>query len=147
MGHDRQSHGQTDTPLYTAWCGMRQRCTPMLAKRYPTYAGVHCDPLWTTFEGFRDHQPAGRSFEPGLALARFGDAGDYTPTNCRWVTRSENTREVNERFMLRLPDGRFAGDVARECGVNQKTWRTRLYRGWPIEDAVSTPAGHQRPCP
>jgi hypothetical protein len=84
-------HGMAKTPLYKAWENMRQRVTN--ARVYPTYVNVGCDERWLTFQGFLDNQPAGRPFEPGLCLSRFGDEGDYSPENTRWLTRSENCRE------------------------------------------------------
>lgn len=93
------THGQAQTPLYKVWENMRQRTSG--SPRYPTYAGVRCDPRWDTFLGFVLHPPLGHNpfgadhdfYEPGLCLTRAGDSGDYTPENTRWLTRSENARE------------------------------------------------------
>ena len=30
---------------------------------------------------------------PGAVLSRVGDQGDYTRANCRWLTKSENSKE------------------------------------------------------
>lgn len=91
------THGQAgrgrETALWHAWRAMRDRCSTGYADRYPTYAGVKCDERWSTFEGFRDNQPAGRKFKQGLVLARTGDVGDYSPENCRWATKAENAIE------------------------------------------------------
>lgn len=86
-----RTHGMSNTPLYKAWENMRQRVTNVTV--YPRYANVGCDPRWVTFDGFLAHQPAGQPFRSGLVLARFGDLGDYTPENARWLTRAENRAE------------------------------------------------------
>lgn len=124
---------------------MRQRCSAEYAEQYPTYTGVSCDPRWATFEGFRDNQPAGRPFEPGLVLARFGDTGDYTPENTRWATKAENSRESNERSMHLLDDGRYAIDVARKNGIGKWTFYGRVRNGWNPLDAATLPTGSRRP--
>ena len=126
---------------------MRTRCTAVYQAKRPSYAGVRCDPRWATFEGFLANQPAGRPFEPGLVLARLGDTGDYTPENTRWATKAENSREMNEvSRMARLPDGRFAADVARENGVSTALLAERVRRyGWDIMDAATRPPRRRRP--
>src|SRR4029077_9521793 len=75
-------------------------------KHRPSYADVEIDPRWATFDGFLANQPAGRPYEPGLCLCRFNDEGDYTPENCRWDDRGNNTREA-------WANGRVAAGIAR----------------------------------
>jgi hypothetical protein len=139
MSQRFQNHGgKSKDPLYQAWKHMLARCDPAWQERYPTYQGVRCDPRWETFEGFLDHQPPGRTFLQGLALARWGDTGDYTPENTRWATKSENSREMVERRMYRLADGQFANDVAKRNQL-ERVWYRRMKAGMPIEDAVAIP--------
>ena len=138
------THGMTGTPMYVCWKAMSQRCTPGYWVQKPRYTGVRRDPRWTTFEGFMENQPAGRPYVPGMALARFGDEGDYTPENTRWLTTSENAREAAERRMQKLPDGRFAADVARQNGIGSGTWSRRLHDGWSLEEAVMTPVNQPK---
>ena len=132
----RSKHGMHGTPLYKAWENMRQRVTN--ADRYPTYVGVQCDERWATFQGFLDNQPAGRTFELGLCLARFGDQGDYTPENARWLTRAENTaeqrrpdpkthcvsgHEYTPENTMNGADGRYR---CRACATERgRAWRAR----------------------
>ena len=116
---------------------MRARCGRSYQTLHPTYEGVACDPRWATFEGFVANQPAGRPFEPGMQLTRPGDTGDYTPENCRWATKGENVAERNRLQKLRLPDGRFAIDVAAENGICGHTFRSRLRYGWDPADAAT----------
>jgi hypothetical protein len=75
--------------LYERWHKMHWR-----VKHLPAYKEVSVDERWSTFQGFLDNQPPGRSYELGLCLCRWSDEGDYTPENTRWATRSENTREA-----------------------------------------------------
>jgi hypothetical protein len=121
---------------------MRVRCRATWQTKHPTYAGVECDERWSTFEGFLAHPPTvadGHAFEPGMVLARVGDRGGYSPENARWRTKSENVREMVERKMQRLADGRFAADVARSNGISGQRLCTRLKLGWSIERAVTEP--------
>jgi hypothetical protein len=142
MPQHSRTHGQYGTPLYWAWTRMKARCA-----HHHRYVAVSVDPRWLTFEGFAANPPAGE-FRPGMHLARFGDAGDYSPENCRWLTREANSREAIEPRMMLLPDGRRADDVARANGIHCGTWHARVKRGWDVQRAVTTPAknkGKNRP--
>lgn len=89
----RRTHGQSGTKLYMAWEGMKQRTTPGSSEQRntPSYVGVGRDPRWDSFEAFAADM--GPTHFDGAVLARLGDLGDYTPTNCRWLTRADNNRE------------------------------------------------------
>ena len=138
--HPGSTHGMTGTPIFHSWCAMRQRTDPKYwLTNYPEYEGVHCCEEWKTFQGFMANQPPGRPHEDGLVLARFGDAGNYEPDNCRWTTKSANSRESVERIMRKLPDGRFAGDVAVANGISRQCFCARLKLGWGLEDAATHP--------
>lgn len=139
---NHRTHGLTDTPIYKVYGAMRLRTNGNFVRR-PNYADVRHDPRWDTFEGFLANPPAGE-YEVGKVLARYGDTGDYTPENCRWATKSENSREANETrggYMNVLPDGRYAVDVAREHGISIKRYVSRVRRGWSLLDACTLPLG------
>lgn len=127
--HPRTTHGASKTPLYRTWVEMKKRCGDKFQLRYPSYKGIKCCELWQTFEGFRDNQPAGLSHKKGVHLARTDDIGDYYPENCRYATTSENAYDVNIRKMIKLPDGRFAKDVAKELGISHIALLNRIRRG------------------
>lgn len=152
-GRSKRTHGglaggRAD-PQYAAWQQMRRRC------KRRTAVGDACTwaPEWDTFGGFLAHPPMGTWFQ-GAALCRNGDVGNYTPTNARWATRGENSRERLElTTMIRFKDdpraygelaGRFAADVARENGINKGTWWSRANRGWNLLDAVTIPTEGRR---
>lgn len=95
---------------------------------------------WATFEGFLANQPRGRSFRPGLVLARFNDVGSYSPSNCYWATKDENARDLIEHTAHRMSDGRIAVDVARSNGIGRSTFQQRVGTyGWSVDDAATTP--------
>lgn len=136
-------HGMRHSPLYSAYHKMRERTRGDYHLVRGGYLGVGRDPRWDTFEGFLAHPPAGE-YEPGKVLARYGDKGDYTPENARWATKAENAREAIEPRMLRLPDGRFALDVARANGITRAMFGARVQSGWPLELACTAPKGSRR---
>lgn len=83
----------SDTRIYSCWEAMKQRSTPgsSAQRDVPSYQGVSRDPRWNSFEAF--YEDMGPTYFEGAVLARYKDQGDYTPNNCRWVTKADNNRE------------------------------------------------------
>jgi hypothetical protein len=131
-----RTHGMSQHPTFRSWWGMCKRSSPDY--NVGNYAGVGRDPRWDKFENF--YADMGATYFPGAVLGRYGDVGDYTPANCRWITKSESTREMAERRMLRMSDGRLALDVARANGISRLTFRCRVSQyGWDVDRAATEP--------
>ncbi len=141
LSSDNTNTNKLEKAFYDRWQGMKRRCTPNFWEKNPTYTGIkHCV-LWKTFEGFRDNQPEGRKYELGLVLSRISDQGNYTPENCRWVTKKENTLEMISfrKYKHRLINGELAVSVAKRNGIRNTVFQCRVHRGWSIERACTTP--------
>ena len=133
MRRPREQHGMTGTPIYQAWQNMLARSTPGSAmQRYvPSYQGVGRSQRWESFTGFVEDM--GGSHFPGACLARYGDTGDYTPENCRWLTKADNARDRTKLF---TSDGRPGVEAARANGVPQGTFAGRVARGLSVDEAA-----------
>src|ERR1700722_17733321 len=85
------------TALYDAWANMRQRTNPDSggSRNRKGYAdkGITVCREWESFEPFRDWAVA-NGWRKGLSLDRIRSSGDYEPSNCEWITRSENSRRA-----------------------------------------------------
>jgi hypothetical protein len=78
------------TPEYVAWLSMKARCYIPTAGGYPYYGGRGikvCDRWRDNFENFLADMGPRPDSKHGLG--RLDPNGDYTPENCRWMTRSE----------------------------------------------------------
>jgi hypothetical protein len=93
--------------LYSVWKSMRSRCAD---KDNPQYGGkgitVCAD--WDNFHNFRRWSTA-HGYAPGLSIDRIDPAKGYSPRNCEWVTRDENSRRVRRpKIQLLLAEALLA---------------------------------------
>lgn len=91
----KRNHGMSNTPTYSSWKAMRQRCMNLKNISYARYGsrGIKICKKWqNSFRAFyKDMGPR----PPGLTLERRNNDGNYEPENCCWATRKEqraNTR-------------------------------------------------------
>jgi len=99
-----RSHGMTETPVYTTWMSMRQRCNNPNNQDYRIYGGrgIRVCAEWNaSFEAFwRDMGP---SWQLGLTIDRIDTNGHYEPGNCRWVPMSEQWKTRRSHGPKRAP--------------------------------------------
>jgi len=119
-------------PEYKIWRGIKQRCTDSGCSCYKYYGarGISVSPLWvSSFRAFlSDMGPRPTSSHQ---IDRIDNDGDYTPENCRWVTRTENIRNCSQTKLSEddvrviktlIHDGSMKQwDIADIFGVNQVT--------------------------
>jgi hypothetical protein len=87
------THGDHLTRLYSIWKGMKTRCVNKNDSGFHNYGGKGisvCDE-WQTFPPFRKWA-FDNGYSDDLEIDRIDNSGDYTPENCRWVTRKVNAR-------------------------------------------------------
>lgn len=82
--------------LWSIWSCMRDRCGNPRSKVYQYYGGkgVKICPEWAGFAGFSAWAHS-HGYAESLSIDRINSNGNYEPSNCEWVTRSENCRRAN----------------------------------------------------
>ena len=116
-------HGLCRHPLYHTWQNIKGRVKGRDARSIKHYAHVSiCEEWGNNFKSFYDWSLL-NGWEEGLSIDRIRSDGDYVPSNCRWVTLSQNTiNMLNEnktrsnntsgyRGVWRLPGGKWQAEI------------------------------------
>lgn len=92
-------HGDGSTiiinKLYKIWNGIKNRCNNPNSKRYHRYGGRGikvCNEWFNNYSAFKLWAISSGYCE-GLTIDRIDNGGNYEPSNCQWLTRSENSKK------------------------------------------------------
>jgi hypothetical protein len=142
-----RKHGLSYAPEYRAWQTMRLRCLVPTNAAYADYGGrgiTVCDRWKDSPENFLADM--GPKPSPKHELDRIDNDRGYEPSNCRWVTRSENDRNRRSTVWVTF-DGerRRWADLCEQFGVAGDTAKWRMKNlGWSAERTFRTPVGRKR---
>jgi hypothetical protein len=98
------THKETKTRLYRTWRGIINRCRNQNEKDYKDYGkrGITvCEEWQTSFESFRDWANA-NGYADSLTIDRIDNNKGYSPDNCRWATRKEQSNNTRRNRLITL---------------------------------------------
>jgi len=131
-------HGTTE---YTTWKEMKRRCFNTRNSQYYLYGGrgiTICDRWRKSFVNFlADMGP--KPF-PEASIDRYPDMnGPYSPENCRWATKMEQSQNSRKARMLTYNGETMCMRAwARRLGITHGTLRRRIKLGWSPEKVFSS---------
>jgi hypothetical protein len=137
-----RTRGPHKSKEYRAWAGMKGRCNNENSQDYRLYGGrgIKVSPEWESFEQF--FLDMGKAPTKNHSLDRIDFNGDYSKSNCRWATSTEqaNNMRRNRKHTLLGFTGTIS-EISRKFKVKVKgdTIRWRIKSGWSIEDSFLKP--------
>ena len=93
-------HGGSETRLYRTWTSMRKRCYNPKDPSYKYYGGKCiqvCAEWKNDFIAFRNWA-LNNGYADNLTIDRIDNDGNYEPSNCQFLTKSENTRKGSKNL-------------------------------------------------
>lgn len=81
--------------LYSVWLGMHDRCRNQNNISYLRYGGrgISVDTCWDAYSTFRQWALI-NGYQTGLQIDRTDNSKGYSPSNCAWVSRDMNGRNI-----------------------------------------------------
>ena len=92
----KRTHGDSrGTRLYRIFNNLKTRCTNPKATYFHRYGGRGisiCQEWKDSYEDFRKWSMA-NGYADNLTIDRINNDGNYEPSNCQWITASENSKK------------------------------------------------------
>jgi hypothetical protein len=85
-----RKHGESGTSLFNRWKQLFAR-----TKHSKSYVqkGIKVCPEWYDFKAFK-RWAMKNGFKPELQLDRIDNDGDYSPSNCQWISKPANVAKI-----------------------------------------------------
>lgn len=136
----RTTHGMRASPMYLRWTNMLTRCQNKVSEDFHNYGGrgITVCSRWQDFANF--YKDMGDPPFEGATIERCDNDGDYSPDNCVWGTRTEQSknRRLTEFLIL---DGQKVTmrEASDRTGIAYQTlWARINVLGWSEARALST---------
>lgn len=117
--------------LYSIWKSMRHRCYNEKNQGYHNYGGRGikiCDE-WIAEDGFGSfvEWALKSGYKSDLTIDRIDVDNDYSPENCRWITKKENSNNKrNNRYIKYNNETKTLAQWAEMYGLRQCELKRRL---------------------
>lgn len=144
LGKNNRTHNMTKTRLYSVWCGMKDRCFNPNTEHYDRYGGrgiTMCSEWKNSFESFMKW-----AYENGYdetitgkeqSIDRTDPNGNYEPSNCRWVSFKEQSRNKVGTIYLKYKGEKISASLFQEIsGIPDHTYIHRKIKKGLIGEEI-----------
>ena len=135
-------HHLCNDPLYDIYYDIKKRCYNKKTIGYKNYGGrgiIMCNEWIDDVVAFINWG-YNNGYENNLQIDRINNDGNYTPVNCRWVSRHEN--KMNRRNTIYLEykgERKTMYDFALQFGMEYKLLKDRIFKlKWDVQIALET---------
>lgn len=149
------THRLRYTKLYKVWAWIKSRTntnSKSCTKNYRKLGIKMCDEWRNDFKAFYDWAISNGYKEEMLpngknkwTIDRIDTYGDYTPSNCRWITNKEqmNNQTTNKRITYNNRTQTLA-QWCEELGLDYGLVNQRLWSGWDVDRAFTESSDKKR---
>lgn len=152
---NKTTHGCSSGPrnendlrrLYSIWANMLTRCGNSNVEMYIRYGGrgIKVCKRWNRFENFLndnkiEYQKAYKKYGNKTQIDRINNNGNYTPYNCRWVSREKNANNKSTNVIHFYKGKKYThAEISKLHGIHPTTLASRLKKNISLEEALSRP--------
>lgn len=134
-----RKHGLTNSRLYNIREGMVNRCYNPSCHSYKDYGergiGI-CEEWRNDFMSFYNWAMA-NGYKDNLTIERIDVNGNYEPSNCKWITNGEQSRNKRSTvYFTYNGETKIVSDWIKELGIPKTTFRRRIQQNRPIEEIL-----------
>lgn len=138
-----RTHGLSKTRQYRIWRNMKNRCENPNDKYYVNYGGRNisiCSEWRESFKSFYDWAME-NGYSDELTLDRIDNNGNYEPSNCRWVSRTQQMNNTRKNHFIELNGEKHTiAEWCRKLNISYNVLSSRIFTyGWSDEKALTTP--------
>ena len=134
-----KSHGLSKHKLYWVWHKMVKRCEDKNHRQFKDYGGrgiFICSEWRNNYILFYEWSIL-NGYTEGLQIDRVNNNYGYSPTNCRWATRTVQQRNKrNNRWVDFFGEKWILKEISETFSINLKSIQGHLYRGKDIYSSV-----------
>lgn len=128
---------KTRNPTYSCWKAMQERICITTHSNYKNYGGRGikiCD-RWSGKNGFENFvSDMGPRPSKNHSIDRINNDGNYEPSNCRWATNKEQSRNKRTNIIITFDNKtQTLMEWSKELGISHRTLLNRWRYGQPIE--------------
>ena len=134
-------HGLSYSRTYNIWKSIKHRCFNENCEFYRIYGArgiTICDKWKDSFESF--YADMGEC-PPEFSIERINNDGNYEPSNCKWASAFEQSRNKSTNVYIEYNGERkIIADWSLSTGLGRDVITSRIKRNWTIEDALTIKA-------
>ena len=130
-----KEHGMCFSSEYRSWASMKKRCLNPDVK-HEKYRGLLTYQKW--IDSFGEFlKDMGSKPTPKHTIERIDNSKGYSPTNCRWATRSEQNRNYSMNRVIEFDGVKMCvTEWAEKLNMPRHRIYQRLNKGWTIEKSL-----------
>lgn len=135
-----ERHGLSNTPEYSVWHGIKDRCLNPNSCNWSRYGGrgiTICDRWKDSFPNFLEDM--GKRPSDQHSIERKNNDGNYEPSNCIWATVEQQVYNRSTNVYVKLSDSDDFIDTKKAMkllNMRKGTFFTRLYRNTDLTKPI-----------